>query len=228
MDHTQREATMGLWEIFLSNQGPMIHKWKHYFPIYERHFAHYRGLPITFIEIGCGEGGSLQMWKKYFGPHAVIIGLDVRPECAAFEEDQISVRIGDQSDHAFLASVIEEFGAPDAVIDDGSHVMQHVNATFAYLYPRMVDRGVYIVEDLHTAYIPDFGGGLGRAGTFIEQCKALIDELNGEHTPEKQKLTAFTKSTVSMHFYDSIVAFEKGRISPIRGFRSAHGKIWPG
>ena len=70
---------MNLWSDFLTNDGRVIHKWKHYFPIYERHFRDYVDKPVTFIEIGCGEGGSLQMWKRYFGPHARIIGLDIDP-----------------------------------------------------------------------------------------------------------------------------------------------------
>ena len=56
------------------------------------------------------------MWRRYFGPHARIVGIDIRPECQAFEEDQIAVRIGDQSDPAFLDSVLREFGAPDVVV----------------------------------------------------------------------------------------------------------------
>ena len=43
---------MDLWQDFLSNQGKAIHKWGHYFPIYERHFAPWRGRTLTFLEIG--------------------------------------------------------------------------------------------------------------------------------------------------------------------------------
>ena len=68
---------MTLWSDFLNNtDGKLIHKWKHYFPIYERHFQDFVSKPVTFIEIGCGQGGSLAMWKRYFGPHARIIGIE--------------------------------------------------------------------------------------------------------------------------------------------------------
>ena len=70
---------MSLWSDFLSHQGRPALKWKHYFPIYERHFARYVNRPVTMIEIGCGEGGSLQLWKKYFGPNARIIGILTHP-----------------------------------------------------------------------------------------------------------------------------------------------------
>jgi len=202
---------MSLWAEFLNHRGRTIHKWKHYFPAYERHFSRYVNRPLTFFEVGCGEGGSLQMWKRYFGPHAQIVGIDIRPECAAFEEDQVSVRIGDQADPAFLASVVQEFGSPDIVLDDGSHIMEHIAATFAFLYPRTAADGVYMVEDLHTAYWDEYGGGLRRPGTFMELCKHLLDELNAEWSRGTLPPTDFTRTTQSMHFYDSIAAFERGR-----------------
>jgi len=202
---------MTLWSDFLTNDQRIIHKWKHYFPAYERHFERFVNTDVVFIEIGCGHGGSLQMWKRFLGPYARIVGIDLRPECKEFEEDQIDIRIGDQSDQAFLFNVCEEFGAPDVVIDDGSHMMSHINASFSALYPRVSRSGVYMVEDLHTAYWSEYEGGLKRKESFIETCKDLIDELNADHTRESLAATEFTRSTLSMHFYDSIVVFEKGR-----------------
>lgn len=201
---------MTLWSDFLNNDKMVIHKWKHYFPAYERHFKDFVYKPVTFMEIGCGEGGSLQMWKRYLGPHARIVGVDINPACKAFEDDQIEVRIGDQSDETFLQTLIDEFGVLDIVLDDGSHVMSHIIASFRFLYPRMAKNGVYLVEDLHAAYWDEFGGGLRKPSTFIELSKNLIDELNADHTRGALPPTAFTKSTLSMHFYDSITVFERG------------------
>jgi SAM-dependent methyltransferase len=202
---------MTLWSDFLTNDQRLIHKWKHYFPAYERHFAKFVNTDVFFLEIGCGQGGSLQMWKRYLGPHARIVGVDLRPECKEFVEDQIDVRIGDQSDKTFLLDICKEFGEPDVVLDDGSHVMSHIQASFSVLYPELQRNGVYMVEDLHTAYWPEFEGGLRREGSFIEICKGLIDELNADHSRGALAATEFSRSTLSMHFYDSIVVFEKGR-----------------
>lgn len=204
------EDGLNLWSSFLTNDGRLIHKWKHYFPIYERHFREFVYKPVTFIEIGCGRGGSLQMWKRYFGPHARIVGIDILPECKEFEEDQIEIRIGAQQDLQFLENVIAEFGAPDIVLDDGSHVMSHVIASFQFLYPRVVKNGVYLVEDLHTAYWEEYEGGLRKPTTFIELSKNLLDELNADHSRGALVPTEFTQTTLSMHFYDSVVVFEKG------------------
>ncbi|RJF75741.1 class I SAM-dependent methyltransferase [Rhodopseudomonas palustris] len=203
---------MPLWGDFLTNDGRIVHKWKHYFPAYERHFSKFVNSDVVFLEIGCGRGGSLELWKRYFGPHARIVGIDIDSRCRAFGDgDQIEVRIGDQSDVGFLQSLIDEFGPFDAVLDDGSHVMSHIRASFDFLYPRISRNGVYFVEDLHTAYWDEYEGGLRRKASFIEHCKDLIDELNADHARGEMQPTAFTSSTLSMHFYDSIAVFEKGR-----------------
>jgi SAM-dependent methyltransferase len=209
-------ARMNLWSDFITNDGRLIHKWKHYFPIYERHFQAFVYKPVTFVEIGCGLGGSLQMWKRYFGPHATIVGIDILPECKAYQEDQIEVRIGPQQDTRFLQAIIDEFGQPDIVLDDGSHMMSHVAKTFEFLYPRVAKNGIYMVEDLHTAYWEEYEGGFRRPGTFIELCKGMLDELNADHTRDAFPPTEFTKTTLAMHFYDSVAVFERG----------THTKIW--
>ena len=198
-----------LWADFLLNRQRQSEKWPHYFPIYESHLERFVDRPAVLLEIGVDFGGSLQGWKRFLGPHAQI-GLDIQPK-AAFDEDQIAVRIGDQSDPEVLQSLIDEFGPPDIVIDDGSHIMEHVNSTFAYLYPRISPDGVYLVEDMHTSYLPHFGGGLGAPASFVETAKKLIDELNAEHTRGAVTSTDFTHSTLSIHFYDSVIVFERGR-----------------
>lgn len=213
---------MSLWSDFLNNDDKVIHKVPHYFPVYERHFCHWVNKSVVFYEIGVYKGGSLQMWKKYFGPFAQIIGIDIKENCKKFEGDQVSIRIGDQSDHRFLAEVVEEFGPPDIVLDDGSHQMDHIASSFEFLYPRMNKNGVYLVEDLCTAYWEEYGGGLGQDASFIEKCKHLVDKLNTEHTRGLLKEDEFSQSTLSMHFYNSMVAFEKGRPAVFKPRK--HGK----
>ena len=71
---------------------------------------------------------------------------------------------------------------------------------------------MYLVEDLHTAYWDEFEGGLRRPGSFIETIKGLIDELNADHSRGELSPTDFTRTTLSMHLYDSVCVFEKGRV----------------
>jgi hypothetical protein len=209
---------MSLWQHFLTNDR-ITHKWIHYFPAYERHLNRFIDLDVVFLEIGVANGGSLNMWRRFLGPYATVIGMDIDPLCRDIENNLVKVRIGSQSDIGFLDSIINEFGVPDVVIDDGSHNMQDINITFDYLYPKMPKNSVYIVEDLHTAYMPVHGGGYKNPNTFIEKSKDLIDQLNtGCQIPAYAETEAlipneFSKTTGSMHFYDSLIVFEKMKIN---------------
>jgi len=203
---------MDLWADFLTNQDKVIHKWEHYFPIYERYFQPWRNRSLTFLEIGVAKGGSLQMWRRAFGPLARIVGIDIDPKCRRHEGPGVFVRIGDQSDAGFLRSVIDEFGAPDIVLDDGSHQMAHIRASFDFLYPRLPKNGVYMVEDLHTAYWDEYGGGLREPQSFIAHAKSLIDQLNADHARGALQADAFSRDTFSIAFFDSVVVFEKGQV----------------
>lgn len=219
---------MSLWQDFLTHDGQIAHKWVHYFAVYERHFERYRNHSVTLLEIGVGKGGSLELWQGYLGPLARIVGIDIEPACKACERPGIDVRIGSQSDVEFLARIIDEFGVPDIVIDDGSHRMDDIAATFAYLYPLLGKNATYLVEDLHTAYREEYGGGLERPGTFIEFTKQCIDRLNADHSRGAIAPDCFTRDTFGIHIYDSIVCFEKGdvwrKVAPMTGRREPAGQ----
>jgi Methyltransferase domain len=204
-----------LEEYFFNNPGRLIHKWHHYFEIYHRHFQRFRGRSPVVVEIGVFHGGSLQMWRQYFGEGAGIVGVDVNPACRQLEEAQISVVIGDQADRRFLRELRAGLPRIDIVIDDGGHKMAQQIATFEELYPYLQPEGVYLCEDLHTSYWPDYGGGLRREGTFIEYSKALIDRLHGWHSIDP-RLAAdeFTRGTFALHYYDSVLVVEKRPIRP--------------
>ncbi len=164
------------------------------------------------MEFGVSKGGSLQMWQRFFGPMANIVGIDIDPQCKAHESPGIFVRIGDQSDHGFLQSIINEFGAPDIVLDDGSHMMEHIARSFQYLYPLMHRNAIYMVEDLHTAYFEEYGGGIEKPSTFINFAKHCVDRLNADHSRGKLIPDLITRQTFGISFYDSIVCFEKGEV----------------
>jgi hypothetical protein len=200
---------LSLYNDFLQNSARLTNKWSCYFPAYERHVGRFRNQAVTMIEIGCGRGGSLQMWKRYLGPHARIIGIDIDENARDYEEHQIEVRIGDQSDPVFLQSLIDEFGTPDIVLDDGSHMASHMVQSFRFLYPRTSPNGLYMVEDLHANYSDKFEGGYKRPGTFVELTKELMDGVIG--IGMKVPHDEFTEMTLSIHVYEKLVAFERGR-----------------
>jgi hypothetical protein len=200
-----------LERFFRQNTGRLIHKWHHYFEIYDRHFSRLRGQPIHLVEFGVSQGGSLRMWRDYFGPQLQIVGVDINPNCKQFEEAGVRIEIGDQGDREFLRRLAASLPAIDILIDDGGHTMQQQIRTFEALFPRVAPTGVYLVEDLHTSYWAQWGGGVRRRGTFIEYSKRFIDEIHAWHSREPQRLAPsdFTRSVHSLHYYDSVLVIEK-------------------
>ncbi len=196
---------------FNENTGSLIHKWKHYFEIYDRHFSRFRGTDVHIVEFGVSQGGSLQMWKQYFGPKAKIFGIDINEHCKKLEEEQIEMFIGDQEDRTFLKSLAAKIPRIDILIDDGGHTMAQQINTYEELFSYIDKNGVYLCEDLHTSYWPEWGGGYKKPGTFIEYSKDFIDYINAWHSVQESKLsvTELTKSIHSLHYYDSILVIEK-------------------
>ena len=213
-----------LQRYFDHNTGRVIDKWEHYLEIYDRYFSRFRGTAVTMVEIGVFRGGSLQMWKQYFGPKARIVGIDVDPQCKSYEEDQIQVLIGDQQDRSFLRSVRAAVPHVDILLDDGGHTMKQQINTFEELFPHIDPNGVYLCEDLHTSYRTAWGGKYKGRGTFIEYAKNFVDSLNAWHSkvpwysgrPRRPRVTDFTRSAYSLHFYDSILVIEKRPMQPPR------------
>jgi hypothetical protein len=201
---------MSLYGLFLNNAGPPIHKAGHYFFAYQRHFARFVGTPVTFLEFGAHSPGSALMWKAWLGPLARVIFVTPERECGQELDEQVSVRVGRQDDRAFLDALLQEFGAIDVVLDDGSHRMPDVVATFNYLYDKISPSGVYMIEDMHTAYWPDYGGGRGDPRSIVERFKGMIDDLNAEHVRDGTVYPSrFTQQTLAMTAYDSVLVFEK-------------------
>lgn len=202
-----------LKDFFLNKNHRLMHKWMHYFEIYDRYFNQYRGKDVNLLEIGVSHGGSLQMWKNYFGIGAKIFGADNDLRCSSLSENGISISYVDQENRDSLIALKNKTPKMDIIIDDGGHSMNQQILTFEELYPHVKYGGIYIVEDMHTSYWPSFGGGYLKETTFLEYCKHLIDKLNAWHSFESE-LTPddFTKSTYSLHFYDSVMVIEKKHI----------------
>lgn len=215
---------------FDHNDGRMMHKWLHYFPIYERYLKPYRGRPVTMLEIGVSHGGSLQMWRHHLGRRATIVGIDIEPRVAQLAEPGIDVLVGDQSDPEFLASLVERYGQFDIVLDDGGHFPEHQIASVTHLWPHLSEGGLYIVEDLHTSYWPGYGGGRGRDDTFIAWLHERIDDMHGFHSREPEfEVTEWTRTLSALHIYDSVAVLQKAhRDAPVhrKTGRPAFGDIY--
>lgn len=144
-----------LYDIFIQKQtGKLIHKWHHYFEIYEKHFAKFKNKPVNILEIGVQNGGSLLMWKKYFGKDAKVFGIDIDKECLKHQDlaNNIQVFIGNAADKEFMEKLIKELPTLDIVIDDGGHKSKEQIYAFQTLYNHVSQTGVYLVEDIHVNY----------------------------------------------------------------------------
>jgi len=203
-----------LVDLYAMTEGREVHKWHHYLPIYERYFEKFRGKPVRMLEIGTWRGGSLGLWRRYFGPEAVIFGIDINPDCAKYDGEAGQVRIGSQADPEFLARVIAEMGGVDIILDDGSHVMKHVRASLRTLFPMLSEGGLYMIEDMQCAYWKNFGGGLESPDNIFNFLRKLTDDMHRWYHGGKQKVGPFGHLVSGIHVHDAIIVLEKDPVHP--------------
>lgn len=187
----------------------------HYLPHYWTHFRDIREQVRCVLEIGLETDRSLRMWEEFF-PNAAILGVDIDPACAAFAGGRRQVFIGDQSDPRFLASVLAQApSAPDVVIDDGSHRVEHQVASLEFLFPRMSSHGIYVIEDT---------GGVveDEALATVNAVKRLVDHVMywpSGHAPRRwRELGAFgdeaawaDRNIIGVAFYRWMAVILRGR-----------------
>jgi hypothetical protein len=187
--------------------GAGIWKWNHYFDIYDRHLSRFRDREVHVLEIGIYSGGSLEMWRNYFGPNCHIYGVDIEPACKAYESDGVQVFIGDQSDRAFWKRFRQAVPALDIVIDDGGHLPEQQIVTMEESLPYLRPGGVYLCEDLH-----------GKQNGFAAYVYGMSWNLNACHleenfeNPERRllcKASALQSAIKSIHHYPFVTVIEK-------------------
>ena len=206
------------------DNGPGIWKWLHYFDVYERHLAKFRGKDVNILEIGIYSGGSLSMWKWYFGSRCRVYGVDIEEGCKIYEADRVDVFIGDQADRAFWKTFKENVPPVDVIIDDGGHEVRQQVTTLEELFPHLRPGGVYLCEDIH-----------GVANDFGFYLCGLSRYLNGnppDQNPDDRerrlvaKAIPFQSEVNSMHLYPFVAVIEK-RDSPVAEFVAPmHGTQW--
>lgn len=208
-------------------ETPNIHKMLHYLPAYESALSAFRSRPIRMLEIGVARGGSLQMWRRYLHPETTIVGVDIDPTTQQFDDPsrRLHVRIGSQTDNAFLQGVVDELGPFDVILDDGSHMNSHIVQTFQYLFPNgLAAGGVYIVEDLHSNYWRPYRD---TPMSFADLTKWLIDAMHAQYQTagskeldfrvgDSHRLTQFqvplaTTLVEKVEFYDSIAVVHRAK-----------------
>lgn len=190
-----------------------------YTPHYQNHFKKYKFKNNNILEVGVGGyedpfigGNSLRMWKSYF-PFSEIYSLDIHDK-SFLQEKRIKIFKGSQVDVDFLDDVINKIGDLDLIIDDGSHMNVHVIESFKYLFPKLKNGGIYVVEDTQTSYWKDYGGNSNNfddKNTIYGFFKSLIDSLNNEEfTIDNYNKNYYDKHIISMHFYHNMIFIYKG------------------
>lgn len=174
---------------------------------------------MNVMEIGIGGydhptngGDSLRMWRSFF-PNSIIHGVDIHDK-EQHAERRIKIYRGSQVDEAFLNGIVNKVGSMDIIVDDGSHMNEHVIETFKIMFKHLKDGGIYVVEDTVTSYWPRFGGdpvNLQNPNTMMNYFKALADELNsGDWWKPENAPLAFGNKITSMHFYHGLIIIYKG------------------
>lgn len=217
-----------LYAFFTANSGgPPLDKWVHYFPIYDRHLARYRGSPVRVLEIGVYRGGGLELLRSYLGSGAQLVGIDIDEAARAAVDGRYQVEIGDQADPDFLRRVSEAHGPFDIVIDDGGHTMRQQIASVETLFPLLAEGATYLVEDCHTSYWPEYADQPPGTPTFVEWVKERIDDLHAFHHSQVEALEAPWRTHLgSLHVYDSVVVLEHERhLAPFSELRGTSGYI---
>ena len=201
--------TSPLKELFIKSKN-FSSKWEKYFDVYEEFFSKYRGKKIVFLEIGIFNGGSLKIWKDYFGNNARIIGIDINPECKKFEQEGIEVYIGNQSDPKFWDKFFEKIGNVDLILDDGGHTNLDQIMTTIKCVKKINDGGLLMVEDTHTSYMRFYNSN--KKFSFINFAKKTIDDVNHTYPfriKDKMKFNFSLNNYIhSSHFYESITVFK--------------------
>ena len=98
------------------------------------------------MEIGVQNGGSLEIWAKYFAQADLVLGCDINEACGnlEFEDSRISVVVGDVNHDETQARISAASSEFDFIIDDGSHTSGAIIRTFASVFDLVAVGGCYI------------------------------------------------------------------------------------
>lgn len=204
-----------IFEIYKNLEKRSI-KWDNYFEIYERYFRKYVGKNPEVLEIGIAEGGSLELWSKYF-QNGQIWGVDIDQKCLDYKyaQENIHLVFGDQSSADFWDWFMKDRPKFDIIVDDGSHVNDHQILSLIKLFPHLKEGGIYMIEDTHTSYWQQWGGGLHKKDTCVEFSKGLVDLLHKQHVQAEapQAMVQIFNNLKSVTYYNSVIVLEKDYVT---------------
>ena len=179
-------------------------KWDHYFEIYENIFNRFKNKKIIFVEIGVGDGGSLHMWRAFFGKKARIIGIELNPDAKKLEDDGFEIYIGDQSTKEFWYKFYKKIGKIDILLDDGGHRNLQQITSVVESIKNIKNGGMILVEDTCSSYMKKMGFGNPSKYSFINFCNLLVENIHRRNPLVEKKENIFSDKIHSITFYESL------------------------
>ena len=176
-------------------------KHTNYFSVYDELLLKFVGLPITFLEIGILDGGSLFMWRDFLGKDARIIGVDLNPAAAKWRDYGFEIFIGDQSNPGFWDDLYSELGDIDILLDDGGHRNDQQMETVQCSLEHIRDGGLIIVEDTQTSFMKFESF---KKVSFVNLLISKVSLLYSRSSDLKILETIYSKCVHSIQFFESI------------------------
>ncbi|OQX08886.1 MAG: hypothetical protein BWK73_24225 [Thiothrix lacustris] len=195
-----------LRQLYVEHVGKSSDKWSLYLSEYDRLFDSYRDKPIHLLEIGVQNGGSLEIWGKYFSHAVSLTGCDINPDCASlhYDDPRIRVIVGDANAPVIIQKIFDINAQFEIIIDDGSHFSSDIIKSFMLYFPKLAHGGLFIAEDLHCSYWNDFEGGLFDPYSSMTFFKQLADIINHEHWGVPKSRDAILQDILAKYGCDSL------------------------
>ena len=170
-------------QLYWERRGKVSNKWTLYLHEYDRLFVPYRDRPITLLEFGVQNGGSLEIWAEAFPNAICLIGCDINPDCGKliYDDKRITIMICDATMEDCKREILSKASTFDIIIDDGSHRSGDIVRSFWRYFTCLNESGVYVIEDMHCSYWQEFDGGLYHPYSSMAFFKCLTDIVNHEH-----------------------------------------------
>lgn len=215
-------------------QGKASDKWESYLDLYDELFTPLKKNPVTMLEIGVQNGGSLETYGEFFAKGKRFIGCDINEGCRnlKYSDERIAVVVGNANTEPVAKEILQLSADFSIIIDDGSHVSLDVINSFLIYFPVVQPGGLYIIEDTHTLYHQAFGGGIGNERSAIAFFKKLADVVSYEWWHNESSIqthlsTFFLQNTPdfitdgwieSVEFRNSVIVVRKSK-------KAGHNKL---
>lgn len=216
------------------NEAPFFDHWMEYAERYQTHMPDPRDLErngekIRLLEIGVQSGGSVRVWKQFYGKNLIYTGLDIDSRCKRSEsiKEDIYIEIGSQDNASVLKNLCEKYGPFDVIIDDGGHSNHTITTSLVYFFPKdacLRQNALYIVEDTHTVANGVDYGIKDIPSTLFSMVHKYWADREGQ-TDYDENYVDFAGKIKEIHLYDSMIFIKRGIQEPLTRFNRGSDRL---